>query len=114
MLAGARLGDHPPLAHRPREKRLPERVVDLVGAGMEEVLALEEHLGPGLRRQPAGGVDGRRAPHVLSEVVVQLGLELRSAARLLVLPGELIEGGNQRLGDVTPAEGAEAAPCIRK
>ena len=41
MLAGAGLGDDARLAHPQREQRLAERVVDLVGAGVIEVFALE-------------------------------------------------------------------------
>jgi hypothetical protein len=39
VLAGACFGDDPALAKAPREHSLPERVVELVRAGMEEVLA---------------------------------------------------------------------------
>ena len=42
VLAGAGLGDDPLLAHALGQQRLAERVVDLVGAGVEQVLALEE------------------------------------------------------------------------
>ncbi len=41
VLAGTGLGDDPALAHPPSEQRLAEGVVDLVGAGVIEVLALE-------------------------------------------------------------------------
>ena len=41
VLAGAGLGDDPLLAHALGEQRLAERVVDLVRAGVEQVLALE-------------------------------------------------------------------------
>ena len=41
MLAGARLGDHPLLAHAHRQQRLAHGVVDLVGTGMVQVLALQ-------------------------------------------------------------------------
>ncbi len=41
MLAGPRLGDHATLSHPLREQRLPDGVVDLVRAGVGEVLALE-------------------------------------------------------------------------
>ena len=41
VLAGPGLGDDPGLAEPPGEQRLAERVVDLVGAGVGEVLALE-------------------------------------------------------------------------
>ena len=41
VLAGAGLGDDPGLAEPPGQQRLAQRVVDLVGAGVGEVLALE-------------------------------------------------------------------------
>ena len=46
VLAGAGFGDHALLAHAQREQRLAERVVDLVGAGVIEVFALEIDLRP--------------------------------------------------------------------
>ena len=62
VLAGAGLGDDPGLAHPPRQQDLPEHVVDLVRAGVVELVALEvdlraaEPLG-----QPLGEVERRRA-----------------------------------------------------
>jgi hypothetical protein len=44
VLAGPGLGDHARLAHAPREQRLSEGVVDLVRAGVVQVLALEVDL----------------------------------------------------------------------
>ena len=41
VLAGAGLGDDAPLAHAPRQQRLAQAVVDLVRAGVQQVLALE-------------------------------------------------------------------------
>src|SRR3546814_3028697 len=45
VLAGARLGDHPGLAHLPGEQGLTQHIVDLVGSGVVEVFSLrsEEH-----------------------------------------------------------------------
>jgi hypothetical protein len=42
VLAGAGLGDHALLAESLRQQRLTDDVVDLVRAGVVEVLALEE------------------------------------------------------------------------
>ena len=63
VLAGARLGDDPVLAEPAREHRLAERVVELVRAGVQQVLALEvdalaggEPLRERERRRPAGVV----------------------------------------------------------
>ena len=76
MLAGAGLGDDPGLAHVAGEQRLAEHVVDLVRAGVVEVLALEQDpgaagvLGEALRL-------GQRAgpPGVVLLQVAQLGQE---------------------------------------
>ena len=65
VLARPGLGDDPLLAHPLGEQGLPERVVDLVGAGVGEVLALQvdpradplgEALGQVERRRPADEV----------------------------------------------------------
>jgi len=42
VLAGSGLGDHPLLAHAPHQQPLAHDVVDLVGPGVVEILALEE------------------------------------------------------------------------
>ena len=53
VLPGAGLGDDAPLAHADGEQRLAERVVDLVRAGVRQVLALEEDArAAGRCRQP--------------------------------------------------------------
>jgi hypothetical protein len=44
MLPGAGLGDETGLLEAAREQRLADRVVDLVRAGVQQVLALEIHL----------------------------------------------------------------------
>ena len=41
VLAGAGLGDQPGLAHPPREQGLAEHLVGLVGAAVEQILALQ-------------------------------------------------------------------------
>ena len=57
VLAGAGLGDHPGLAQPPGQQGLAERVVDLVGAGVGEVLALEVE--PDLRDLRGASLPGR-------------------------------------------------------
>ncbi len=68
VLAGARLGDHSLLAHPQREQRLADRVVDLVRAGVIEVLALEPDLRPAALLAEPPGVIQRRGP---ADVVLQ-------------------------------------------
>ena len=67
VLAGAGLGDDPRLAHPLGQQRLAERVVDLVGAGVVEVLALEPDRVPGRARTGAGEVQRRRAADVVAQ-----------------------------------------------
>ena len=92
----------------------PERVVDLVRAGVREILALEPHFrAPGLRE--LGRMRQRRgAAHPAPQLGRQLVLEILGMQVLLQTRFEFLEGGHQRLGDVAPAEGAEAAARVGK
>ena len=68
MLARARLGDHAPLPHSQRQKRLAERVIDFVRAGVVEVLALQVNLRPAtFLAQPRGMIQRRRPADVVSQ-----------------------------------------------
>ena len=88
VLAGPGLGDDARLAHAPRQQRLADAVVDLVGAGVVEVLALEEDARPaGFAGQPLGEVQGRGPADVIAEIVVEEALELGIVAGLLVVFG---------------------------
>jgi len=64
VLAGASLGDDPPLAHSLSEQRLPECVVDLVRAGVVEILALEIDRPTDVLGEPASAIQRRRSPRV--------------------------------------------------
>ena len=112
VLAGAGLGDHAVLAHPLGEQRLAQHVADLVGAGVVEVLALEQHPAADLLGQPAGFVE--RAGHVgvVAQDRVELGQERLVGHRVLPGHGELVEGGDQGLGHVAAAEVAEPALLV--
>ena len=78
MLAGAGLGDHARLAHAPRQQRLADGVVDLVGAGVVEVLALEVDLRAAeFARQARGVVDRARPADEVRQFMSELGDEGR-------------------------------------
>ena len=88
MLAGAGLGDDARLAHALGEQDLAEAIVDLVRAGVVELLALEidlraaEMLGQPLRRNRAGSA-GRHSGSTRS---LELGLEGRIGLGLVPVP----------------------------
>ena len=106
VLPGARLGDDAPLAEPLREHRLAERVVELVRAGVEEVLALE--VDPLAGREALGERERRRPARVRRQQVVELGAEGVVGERLAPAALELVERRDQRLGDVAAAVVAEA------
>jgi hypothetical protein len=62
VLTGAGLGDDAGLAHPPREQGLTDGVVDLVRAGVIEILALEKDLRAAELAAPALGVIEGRGP----------------------------------------------------
>ena len=74
VLAGAGLGDHPRLAHALGEQRLAEHVVDLVRAGVVEVLALEQDpRAAGVLAEPRGLGERAGPAGVVRQQVVELG-----------------------------------------
>ena len=109
VLAGAGLGDDPLLTEPPREHRLAERIVQLVRAGVEKVLALEVDPFPGC--EALCERERRRAARVRRQQVVQLGAEEVVGERLAPAALQLVERQDQRLGDVAAAVGAEVAHC---
>ena len=107
VLAGAGLGDDPPLAEPPREHRLAERVVQLVRAGVEEILPLEVDPLPG--GETLGEGERRRAARVRRQQAVELGAERVVGESLAPAALQLVERRDQRLGDVAAAVVAERA-----
>ena len=80
VLAGAGLGDDARLAHAAGEQDLAEAVVDLVAAGVVELVALEVDLGAAeMLGQPLGEIERARPAGIVGVEVVELGLEGGSA-----------------------------------
>lgn len=108
--AGAGLGDDAFLAHAPGQEDLADAVVDLVRAGMVQLLALEVDLRPAaVLGQALGEVQRARPADVVALEVGQFLLERRVVLGLLVLAGEVEDQRHQGLGDVLAAEAAEQA-----
>ena len=79
------------------------RVVDLVGAGVVEVFALEPDLGAAaLLGQPLGEVERGGPADVVRSRSSSSAWNAGSLLGLVVLRGQLVEGVHQRLGDVPP------------
>jgi hypothetical protein len=102
VLAGAGLRDDAPLAHAQGQARLAERVVELVGAGVDQVLALQEDLGaPEETGQVLREGDRRRAAREGGEVARELRPEVRICARGGVCPLERVEWKTRSLISVS-------------
>ena len=114
VLAGAGLGDDALLAHADGEQRLADDVVDLVGAGVEHVLAFEVDAGAAdMLGQRLGVVKSRGASGVIPEHVSILLLEDGIATGLVIGLGQVQERGHQRLRDIHSAELTETAAGVR-
>jgi hypothetical protein len=90
MLAGAGFGDDPGLAHALGQQDLPEAVVDLVRAGVVQLVALEVDLRAAeMLGQPLGEIERRRPAGVMGVEVIELGLKAGSffASGPIPLPG---------------------------
>mmetsp|Transcript_59253 Transcript_59253/g.139760 ORF Transcript_59253/g.139760 Transcript_59253/m.139760 type:complete len:374 (+) Transcript_59253:221-1342(+) len=104
MLAGAGLGDDARLAHALGQQRLANDVVDLVRAGVVEVLALEVDLRAAQFAAQALGVVNRAGPaDEVRQLLLELGDELRVVAVVRIGVLELVERMDKGLGDEAAA-----------
>ena len=108
MLARARFGDDPALAHPAGKDDLAQDVVDLVRARVVELVALHIDLGPAqMRGQPLGMVERRGAAHVMLPEKLHLGPEGRVGPCDLVLAFQFEDERHQRFRHEAPAEDPE-------
>src|SRR5262249_38287879 len=111
----ARFRDDAFLAHALREQDLAEGVVDLVRAGVEQVLALEVNFRPAeFAREPLRKVERRRPPGILLEKPREMLLKIRILARGEVFGSQVVERGHQRLGNEHAAIRAKVAMDVRE
>ena len=114
VLAGARLGDDARLAHAAGEQDLAHHIVDLVRAGVVELVALEidfraaEVLGHAL-----GEIERARPADIMLQEMIELGLmEGRIGLGRLVGLLQREDQRHQRFGDEAAAENAEMAALV--
>lgn len=75
MLAGTGLCNDTCLAHLLSHEDLTYRIVDLMGAGVVQVLALQVKLTVVFLAHPLGEVEGRGAPDIVSQQLMVFFLE---------------------------------------
>ena len=113
VLAGAGLGDDAGLAHAPCEQDLAQRVVDLMRAGVIELVALEVDLraaeppGQSLRE-----IERAWPADVMLEVEGELFGESGIIPRLAVCSLHLQDQRHQGLGDISAAIDAEVTAFV--
>ena len=113
VLASPGLGDDALFAEALREDDLTEGIVDLVGAGVEKILALQVNAGPAEFLGPTfREVERRLATTEFGKESRELGLEVRILLCLEILRRERVERRHEGLGDKTPAKGAEMAARV--
>jgi len=101
VLSGAGLGDHPALAHAAGQQHLTQAVVDLVCAGVEQVLALEvEARTAQLFAQAPREVQRCGTPGVIAQQVVKFRLERGVFARQPPGRFQLLQRGHEHFGHV--------------
>src|SRR5690606_18855869 len=97
------------------QERLTDAIVDLMGAGMVEILAFEPDLRAAQLARPAlGMVDRAGASDKVLELVVERLNERRIDAAAVVRRTQLVERMHQRFSYEHAAIGAKMALGIRK
>ena len=101
------------LAHAPRQQGLAQAVVDLVRAGVQQVLALDVDLRAAVDFAQALGVIERRGPAgVVGEQILQLGLKRRIEARFQIRLLQFFERRHEDFGNVSAAVGTEVSAGV--
>ena len=113
MLAGAGFGDDFGFAHAPGKQGLAHHIVDFVGAGMVQLVALQIQLGTAIVGAQTGGQEERAGPadvmlFVVFELVDKSGVPLGGGVGFLHLKDQW----HQRFGDKAPAEYSEMSALV--
>lgn len=114
VLPGSGLRDDACLFHTQGQQRLAERIVDLVRAGVIQVLALEPNLcAAELLAQPFGVVERGWSTDETLQQFVQFCVKVGIGFGLGVLRGEFLERPGECFRDESAAKHAESTACIR-
>src|SRR5882672_3387093 len=113
MLAGAGLGDDALFAHPPRHHDLAEHIVDLVRAGVVQLLALEiDFRAAEMFGQALGEIQRRRPADIVLEVAVHFRSERRIGLGVGVGLLQIEDQRHQRFRDKASAENAEMPALV--
>ena len=97
--------------HPPGQQHLAQAVVDLVGAGVQQVFPFEVDFGSAqLLAQAAGVVQGRGPAGIVMEEVFQFGLKFGRDARRAPSPLHVFERRHEGFWDEASAVRAKMAP----
>jgi hypothetical protein len=113
MLAGPGLRDDAALAHALGQQDLAHAVVDLVGAGVVQLVALEVDLGAAeMPGQPLGEIERARPPDIVLVIVAKLGRKARVVLGRLIGALHLEDQRHQRFRHEPAAIKAEMAALV--
>ena len=110
VLTGPGLGNDPRLAHAAGEQDLADAVIDLVRAGMVQLVALEIDLGPAeMLGQPFREIERAGPSHIVGHVAAHLGMEGRIVLGVLIGLTKVKHEGHEGLGHIAATIVAKAA-----
>jgi hypothetical protein len=105
MLARTRFRNDPRLAHAHRKQDLPDAIVDLVCAGVVQLIALEPDLRTAqLFRQARREIERGGPTDIMFEQVIKFGPERRVCLRFGIAFFQIENERHQRFGDVASAK----------
>ena len=114
MLASTGFCDDPGLAHAARQQDLSEHIVDLMRAGVVQLVALQIDLGATqMLGQALCKIEWAWPAHVVFPQIVHLGPEFRVHLGLLIFFFEAQDQRHQRFADKATAKYAETTIFVR-
>ena len=115
MLTGSGFRDDAGFSESLGKEDLAEGVVDLVGSGVKQILALQVDFRAAELFGPAfGEIERGRTADVVVQQVVELGLEGRVASGLVIGDRQLLKRSHEGFRDEHAAEFAEVAGGVWK